>query len=72
MSLNFNARISQEHSENVNNLALNVGVPSENIIFKKDNCPLDSIKIYIQFDNEFSFNQFSEQIKAIPCILEKL
>lgn len=72
MTHSFNARISQEHSENVMYLALSLNVPSENIVFKKDGCPLDSMKIFIQFDNDLSFNRFSEQIGTIPCILEKL
>ena len=72
MTHSFNARISQEHSENVMHLALSLNVPSKNIVFQKDGCSFYSMKIFIHFDNDLSFNCFSEQIKKIPCILEKL
>ena len=67
----FSAQISQEHSTQVRDLALNLNVPTEHIVFNTQGCPLGSIGIYIKFDSKDSMDEFSEKVQEIPCILNK-
>lgn len=71
MASYFSAQISQEHSDNVRTLALNLNIPQERIVFKTEGCPIGSIGVYIKFDDEKSLNEFSEQMQSIPCIQKK-
>ena len=67
----FSAQISQEHSNQIMNLALSFNVPNEQIVFKKEGCPLGFIGIYIKFDSKDSMDEFTEKVQEIPCILNK-
>lgn len=71
MASYFSAQISQEYSDNVRTLALNLNIPQERIVFKKEGCPLGSIGVYIKFDDEKSLSEFSEHMQSIPCIQKK-
>jgi len=67
----FSALISQEYSSYVENLALSLNVPSEQIVFKTEGCALGSIGVYIKFETKVSLNEFSKKLQKIPCVLEK-
>lgn len=67
----FKARISQEHSSNVRNIALSMNVPQESITFEKGNCPLGSLRVSIEFKDKDSLTEFRKRIMQ-SCILEDL
>jgi len=67
----FSARISQEYLSQVEALALTSNVPPDQIVFKKEGCPLGSIGVYIKFETKANLDDFSKSIHKIPCILEK-
>ena len=71
MTKYFSAQISQEHAQIVRNLALNLNVPADRIVFKREGCPLGSIGVYIKFDNQDSLNEFCEKMQDINCILKR-
>lgn len=67
----FSAQISQEFSDQVKNLASNLNIPSERIVFKTEGCPVGSIGVYIKFETKNTLNEFSKKIQAIPCIIKQ-
>lgn len=67
----FSAQISQEHSNQVKDLALSLDIPSERIVFKTEGCRLGSIGVYIKFESKESLDEFSKNMQSIPCILNK-
>lgn len=73
MATYFCAQISQEHSTDVENMALYLGVQKKNILFNTIGCPLGSIGVYIKFEDESTFSLFSNEIKQkiSHSILEK-
>ena len=71
MAKYFSARISQEHSDQVRNLALGLNVPPKRIVFNGEGCPLGSIGVYIKFDSQNSLDEFSQKVQGMDCILER-
>lgn len=72
MSNYFSAKISQEYSENVKNLALSLGVKPKNIVFKTAGCPLGTLGVYIKFESAEAVKNFSSEVEeSFPCIIEK-
>lgn len=68
----FSAQISQEHSENVRNLALSLNIPQERIVFNTAGCFVGTIGVYIKFDDKCSLDEFTEKImQSIPCVIQK-
>ncbi len=67
----FSAKISQEYSNQVKDLALSLSIPLEQIVFKTEGCPLGSIGVYIKFEDQNSLDDFSEKMQSIPCIIER-
>ena len=65
----FCARISQEHSEGIRILALNLGVSPKNIIFSKIGCDFCSLGVYIKFKDQSTLEKFSKDL--VPFIIEK-
>lgn len=69
----FCAKILQELSEKVIDLALDLGVPKENIVFNTVGCTLDTLGVYIKFSDQVTLSLFKKNIiNAAPhCIVEK-
>jgi len=67
----FSARIPEEYLNQVIDLALNLNVPPERIISSEGGCSLNSIGIYIKFDDSISLDQFSKKLEEFCSILEK-
>lgn len=68
MAYYFCAKISQEHSEHLRSLALNLGVSKENMTFNPDGCEPFTLGVYIKFKDSETLNRFSAS--ATPYILE--
>lgn len=47
----FSVKIPQEHCINIRNLALNLGVPSESIVFEINDCSFGSMYVFIKFES---------------------
>ncbi len=72
MASYFCAQISQEYCNNVRYLALSLGVPPKNIMFRTEGCSLGSIGVYIKFYSKKNSDKFSRFLKQLyPCLLEK-
>lgn len=72
MSNYFSARVSQEHCNNIRYLALSLGVPSKNIVFKTEGCAFGSMGVYIKFQSKKNLDKFSKGMERLfPCLLEK-
>ena len=65
----FCAKISQEHSEGIRILALNLGVPPEKIVFSKVGCDFCSLGVYIKFEDQKVFEKFRKDLA--PFIIEE-
>ena len=72
MSNYFSAKISQEYSESVKNLAISSGVEQKNIVFKTAGCPIGTLGVYIKFESSEAAKNFSSKVEeSFPCIIEK-
>ena len=70
MALYFCAKISQEHSEQLRSIALDLGVSPENMVFKTAGCEEPfTLGVYIKFKDVETLNKYSE--KSTPFILER-
>ena len=69
MAIYFCAKISQEHSEHLRSLALDLGVSPENMVFKNAGCEPFTLGVYIKFKDIETLNRYAE--KATPFILER-
>ena len=65
----FCAKVYQEHSESIRLLALNLGIPPENIVFNNIGCDFCSMGIYIKFEDQQILEKFSESLA--PFIIEQ-
>ncbi len=64
----FSAKIQQEHSSTIRQMAIDVGVPESNIVLKKEGCGTFYMGIYIKFKNKKSYNDFKRL--QLPGIVE--
>ena len=64
----FSAKIQQEHSNIIRQMAIDIGVPEENIVLKKEGCGTFNMGIYIKFENKKSYKSFKDL--QLPGIVE--
>lgn len=68
----FNAQFSQEHCSNIRNLALSLGVHSENIVFKTEGCSFGSMEVSIKFGNKENLGEFLKSVEQLyPYLLRE-
>lgn len=64
----FSAKIQQEHSNIIRQMAIDIGVPESNIVLEKEGCGILYMGIYIKFENKKSYNEFKKL--QLPGIVE--
>lgn len=64
----FSAKIQQEHANAIRKMAIDAGVPENNIVLKKEGCGIFYMGIYIKFKNKKSYNEFKKL--QLPGIVE--
>lgn len=64
----FSAKIQQEYSNIIRQMAIATGVPESNIVLKKEGCGTFYMGIYIKFENKKSYNDFKKL--QLPGIVE--
>ena len=64
----FSAKVQQEHSNTIRQMAINIGVPEKNIVIKKEGCGAFYMGIYIKFENKKSYKSFKDL--QLPGIVE--
>ena len=64
----FSAKFQQEYADIIYEKVLSLGVPRENIVFKKEGCEFLYLGIYIKFNSETTYNKFKNL--DLPGIVE--